>query len=237
MPLTNNINNLADTNSIDDYASIFLKSSILPRKIHDQLQTIFTKREARFREHIMVVKQGDHNKKHSLKQGKHAVVGNSLILLTLLDSASTKKLFEYYFSTLPSPKNRNVDKYFDNFDGKTPAYFFCGINKKDIDKVKASLEDSNFDLFTQKLPLPVKDKSYILHLLAQDIPWQQYLKSYQEAEQFFYKKDIFKAKQILDELDSKTLIKLIPVKMLLAKVNTEIDEAEEAASLINDLLG
>lgn len=237
MPLTNDINNLADTNSIDDYACIFLKSSTLPRKIHDLLQTIFTKREARFREHIMVVKQGDHNKKHFLKQGNHAVVGNSLILLTLFESASTKKLLEYYFSTLAAPSNRNFDKHFNNFDSKSPAYFFCGIDKTDIDKVKACLVDINFDLFTQKLPLPVKDKSYILHLLAQDIPWQQYLKNYQEAEQYFYNKDIFRAKEILENLESKTLIKLVPVQLLLAKVNAEIDEAEEAVSLINDLLG
>ena len=237
MPLINNRDYLVDTNSIDDYANIFLKSSTLPRKIHDQLQTIFTKREAKYREHIMVVKQGDHNKKHSLKQGRHAVVGNSLILLTLLDSALTKKLFEYYFNTLTAPKSRNFDKFFDNFDGKSLAYFFCGIDKKDIDKVKTCLVDSNFDLFTQKLPLPVNDKSYILHLLAQDIPWQQYLKSYQEAEECFYKKDVFGAKEILRNLNRQTLIKLIPVELLLAKVNAEIEEAEEAASLINDLLG
>jgi hypothetical protein len=237
MPLTNDMNNLADTNSIDDYASIFLKSSMLPKKIHDLLQTIFTKREAKFREHIMVVKQGDHNKKHSLKQGSHAVVGNTLILLTLLDSASTKKLLEYYFSTLTDPSIRNFDKFFANFDNKSPAYFFCGIDKSDIDNVKAYLEDEKFHLFTQKLPLPVKDKSYILHLLSQDIPWQQYLKSYQDAEHCFYRKDVFAAKEILEELSSKTLIKLIPVKLLLAKVNTEINEAEEAASLISDLLG
>jgi len=237
MPLTNDMSNLADTNSIDDYASIFLERRTLPRKIHDLLQTIFTKREAKFREHIMVVKQGDHNKKHSLKQGGHAVVGNCLILLTLLDSASTKKLLEYYFSTLTDPSIRNFDNFFDNNDAKSPAYFFCGIDKKDIDKVKACLIDINFDLFTQKLPLPVKDKSYILHLLSQDIPWQKYLKSYQEAEKYFYKKDAFGAKVILEELNNKTLIKLIPVQLLLTKVNNEIDEAERAVSLINDLLG
>ncbi len=230
------MNNLADTNSIDDYANIFLKRSTLPRKIHDLLQTIFTKREAKFREHIMVVKQGDHNKKHYLKQGNQAVVGNSLILLTLLDSASTKKLFEYYFSTLPASKGRNFDIFFDNYDGKSPAYFFCGIDKTDIDKVKACLVDIKFDLFTQKLPLPVKDKKYILHLLAQDIPWQQYLKTYQEAEQCFYKKDMFRAKKILVTLHSITVIKLIPVELLLAKVNAEIKEAEEASALIHDLL-
>jgi hypothetical protein len=106
----------------------------------------------------------------------------------------------------------------------------------DINKVRVSLMDASFDLFTQKLPLPIRDKNYILHLLAQDIPWQQYLKTYQEAEQYFYNKDMFRTKNILVTLNSITVIKLIPVELLLAKVNTEIKEAEEASALIHDLL-
>lgn len=236
MSLIDNKRNLADIKTINSYACDFINTSNLPPKIHALLQTIFTKREAKFRQHIIITEQGAHKEKHLLKQGYNAIVGNSLILLTLLDSASTKKLFEYYFSTLTDPNNRNFDNFFDNFDGKSPAYFFCGIDKTNIDKVKTTLLDVNFDLFTQNLPLPVKDKGYILHLLAQDIPWQEYLKTYQEAEHFFYKKEEFRAKEILVALNSKTLIKLIPVQLLLAKVNSEIDEAEEAVSLINDLL-
>ena len=227
----------ADTKTINSYASDFLNEPKLPKKIHDLLQTIFTKREANFRQHIMVTEQGAHKEKHLLKQGGDAIVGNSLILLTLFESASTKKLLVYYFSTLTAPQSRNFDVFFNNNDSRAPAYFFCGIDKTDIDKVKACLVDINFALFTQKLPLPVKDKSYILHLLSQDIPWQKYLKCYKEAEQFVHKKDIFRAKEVLEKLDSKTLVKLIPVQQLLATVNAEIDEAEEAASLINNLLG
>ena len=236
MSLKNTMVDVADIKTINSYACDFLNTDKLPKKIHALLQTVFTKREAKFRKHIMVTEKGVHKEKHLLKQGYNAIVGNCLILLTLIESSETKQLFEYYFSTLHTPESRHFDAFFDNSDGKSPAYFFCGIDKNNIDKVNSRLMDVNFDLFTQKLPLPVNDKGYILHLLAQDIPWQQYLENYQQAESYFYKEDMFKAKEILLELDKKTLIKLIPVQLLLAKVNTDIEEAEEASLLISDLL-
>ncbi|MFT6901929.1 MAG: hypothetical protein ACJAXS_002136 [Colwellia sp.] len=236
MSLIRDINYEADPTTINRYASVFLKSDKLPDKIHDLLQTLFTKRVAKFRQHIMMTEKGYHNEKHLLKQGFSAIVGNSLILLTLLESAQTKKLLNYYYDTINSTKTRNFTQFFKKLDNKSPAYFFCGISTEDINKVRASLMDASFDLFTQKLPLPIRDNSYILHLLAQDIPWQQYLKTYHEAEQYFYNKDMFRTKKILVTLNSITVIKLIPVELLLVKVNAEIKEAEEASDLIHDLL-
>jgi len=236
MSLKSNITIEADSITINSYASTFLKTSKLPDKVHDLLQTLFTKREAKFRQHIVITEKGYHNDKHLLKQGYSAIVGNCLILLVLLESAQTKKLLNYYYDTITSPTTRNFTKFFTKLDDKSPAYFFCGINTADIDKIRTKLIDTSFDLFTEKLPLPCRDKNYILHLLAQDIPWQYYLNTYQEAEKCFYNKDMFRAKEILVELNSITVIELIPVDLLLSKVNSEIKEAEEASDLIRDLL-
>jgi hypothetical protein len=226
------------------------KSIILPKRIHDALQNIFTKTRknensdnVKFRGQL--IQSAGHNLpgKHEVIKGKKNSIYNALCLLYIIGTGETKKLFQHYYSTQHVPEKRDFSMLAVQSEQQHLEFFCLGIVMENIEKITQCLLSPEFDLFSDKLPSPFScnsdnryDLTPMLRLYQQDIPWKEYMASYQKAEDYFLEKKLIEAKQVLCELEETAIIRLPIVEYLNVKIKSEEAETKEAWDYLQKIL-
>lgn len=242
----------AEMLSINEFARRALseKPIILPKGIHDALQNIFTKKRknenndnVKFRGQL--IQSATHNLpgKHEVIKGKQNSIYNALCLLYLIGTGETKKLFQHYYDTLHVPAKRDFSILTVQSDQQHLEFFCLGVVRENIEEITQHLLSTEFDLFTDKLPSPFScnanskyDLTPLLRLYQQNIPWKNYMASYQKAENYFSQKQFIEAKQVLSELEETAILRLPIVEYLNTKIKAEETEAKEAWNYLQKIL-
>ncbi|NQZ09707.1 MAG: hypothetical protein HRT35_21360 [Algicola sp.] len=234
--------------TIGEHAQWFLrlqKKDRLPKVIHDALQNIFTKGNNKaesiaFRKAVITSKEGAHNSKHLVNDGSEHAIYNALCLIYLIGTRETKKLFQQYYETIRSPDKRDFSILNRETQQRYLAYFSLGIMNVNVENIRQALESDDFDLFKDKLPSPFSTESFdltpMLTVYGQDIPWQDYLTKYQQAETCYEHKKYEQASQLLDELAQTTVLRLPVIDALRRKIKAEENEAEDAWDFFQQLI-
>jgi hypothetical protein len=238
--------------SINEFARRALseKPITLPKGIHDALQNIFTKKRknennnnVKFRKKL--IQSADHNApgKHELIKGKQNSIYNALCLLYLIGTGETKKLFQHYYDTQHVPSKRDFSILTVQSDQQHLEFFCLGVVRENIEEITQQLRSTEFDLFTDKLSSPFScntkskyDLAPMLRLYQQDIPWKEYMASYQKAERHFAQKQFIEAKQVLCELEKTAILRLPIVEYLNIKIKAEEAESKDAWNYLQTLL-
>jgi hypothetical protein len=226
------------------------KSIVLPKRIHDALQNIFTKTRknensdnVKFRGQL--IQSAGHNLpgKHEVIKGKRNSIYNALCLLYLIGTGETKKLFQHYYSTQHVPEKRDFSILAAQTEQQHLEFFCLGVVRENIEEITQHLLSTEFDLFTNKLPSPFScnsDNTYdltpMLKLYQQNIPWKEYMASYQKAEDYFSQKKWIEAKQVLSELEDAAIIRLPIVEYLNVKIKVEEVETKKAWDYLQKIL-
>jgi hypothetical protein len=238
--------------SINDFARRALsKDSItLPKGIHDALQNIFTKirknennDNVKFRGQLIQSVAYNLSCKHEVIKGKQNSIYNALCLLYLIGTGETKKLFQHYYDTQHVPAKRDFSILTVQSDQQHLEFFCLGVVRENIEEITQQLLLTEFDLFTDKLLSPFShnsknkyDLTPMLKLYQQDIPWKEYMPSYQKAEVYFAKKQFIEAKQVLSELEKTAILRLPIVEYLNIKIKAEEAESKDAWNYLQTLL-
>ncbi|NRA59811.1 MAG: hypothetical protein HRU25_02660 [Psychrobium sp.] len=238
--------------TIGQFALGFLtqdRSVSLPKKIHDMLQNVLTKRGGdalRYREAIVLkvpVKDptSKNTERHQVIRNRSYAIFNILCLYAFMDTKNIKCLFQHYYETRHDPSARDFSMLHQQQQSQYLAYFCFGIDMAQIAKIEHRLLDVKFDLFTQKLPSPFNensegDLSPLLIKVSEAIDWTSYRVLYQQAEDCFEQKDFCRAKSLLTQLDQQALITLPVVDSLRRKISRIEDESQEAFDYLQNLL-
>lgn len=229
--------------SLSELAKRFLQMSgnhRLPKSIHDALHNVFTKKNSKpesttFRKDIMSVSKvnsASQKQKHLVISDSRNSIYNALCLVYLIGTGETKKLFQQYYKTRDYPHKRDFSILDRETQQRYLAYFSLGIMNENVENIRQKLLSDKFDLFTQKLPSPFSTGSYdltpMLTVYGQDIPWQDYLTKYQQAENCYEHKKFEQASLLLDDLAKSTVLRLPVIDALQRKIKAEESEAEEA---------
>ena len=238
--------------TIGQFALRFLTQDCLlklPKKIHDMLQNVLTKREGdalRYRE-VMVLKTAIKNPtskdtdRHQVIRNRSHAIFNILCLYAFMDTKHIKLLFQHYYETRRSVSKRNFSMLYHQQQTQYLAYFCFGIDMERIGLIEQHLFDPHFDLFTQKLPSPfsgdnLEDLSPLLVMVAQEIDWASYQALYQQAEYCFEQKDFGRAKMLLTQLEQLAVVTLPVVDSLRCKITKIEDESQEAWDYLQQIL-
>lgn len=228
-----------------EIARVCLKTDKLPKRIHDVLNTFFTKSDNsnHYRPKIINEKAvGQTQNKHPVLKGKKNAIHNILCIWYLLgDTKTTKQLMQEYAQKNVSEKTLNN---LIRLTQKQYLEFFClGVVRENVQKIIACLKSTDFDIFTQKLPSPFStnktdqfDISPLLTIYSKDIPWQFYMEQYQQAEEHFNKKRYNEARMILRKLESEAMIRLPIIEALNKNIDAIENEAEEAWNYFQKVL-
>jgi hypothetical protein len=238
-----------ETGSINDYARIFLKleDKTLPIKLHNALNSIFTKNRDNsnaeikvFRQRVVIEIKTDHNNHYAILTGKSNAIYNALCLIAIVGVGSTKKIFQYQDKIA---KKVNISSLLQQTQEQALIFFCLGIDINNMTEIAKSLESNSFDLFTERLPSPFgsckNDKYNLAPMLAyfeEPIPWQNYAQRYQVAESSYTAKDVQGAILQLEALEQEALLPLPRVTSLKETIIAKQADAEEAASYLQSLL-
>lgn len=210
-----------------------LKTDTLPDPIRNALYTIITKKTQatsalRARLIAAEISHGT-NTSVRLRKGTRPFVTNALILWYLFNDDTTKTksfLCKYAKGKVDQPLLNKLKRLAD----EQYLEFFClGIVRESIPLIIKKLEDTDFNLFTTKLPSPFNsdtkdpfDITPMLYLYNQTIPWQTYMETYQLAEKRFSEKRYQDARNTLKRLEKTAVIRLPVIENL----NRNIREIE-----------
>jgi hypothetical protein len=238
-----------DPDSINDYARIFLrlKDKTLPIKLHNALNTIFTKDRDNsnaeikaFRKRVVIEVKTIHNNHYAILAGKSNAIYNALCLIAAVGVGPTKKIFQYQVQTT---KKGSISSLLQQTQEQSLIFFCLGVDTKNIAAIGDRLESDSFDLFTERLPSPFglhnNDKYNLAPMLAffeKQIPWQDYVSGYQAAESSYAAKDVKGAILQLEALEQKALLPLPVVTSLKERIIAQQADAEEAYSYLQSLL-
>lgn len=234
-----------------DIARHFLRTEVLPKQIHDALNNILTKThktqnldKVKYRRRIINKKAADeYTSKYPVILGGRNAIYNILVLWYLLGTSDTKVLLQAYDLCKNEISEKELVKLHEQTKQQYLEFFCLGIVRENIDAVINDLRSPSFDLFREQLPSPFFkedsksfDISPMLNLCCNDIPWEMYMKAYQEAELSFLQRNFSKAKSILFELEKKSLIRLPIVETLNKKILAEEAESNEAWNYFQKIL-
>jgi len=235
--------------SINDYARQFLKleNKTLPIKLHNALNTIFTKERdnsteaiKKFRRQVVTEVKTAHSNHYEIIAGKNNAIYNALCLIAIVGVGPTKKIFQYQYL---EPKTGCISSLLQQTQEQALIFFCLGIDIKNMAEIANSLESNSFDLLTDRLPSPFgshkNDKYNLAPMLAyfeEPIPWQDYARRYQAAESSYAAKDVEDAILQLEALEQEALLPLPRVTSLKESIIAKQADAEEAASYLQSLL-
>ena len=221
----------------------------LPKKIHDMLQNVLTKREGahlKYRDVIVLkttVKDStsQNTDRHQVIRNRSHAIYNILCLYVFMDTSDIKRLFKHYYETKRDVKKQNFSMIYQNQDSQYLAYFCFGVDMDRISAIEEHLLNPDFDLFTQKLPSPFKgniegDLSPLLTIVNEGIDWAGYQDLYRQAEHSFEQKKFDKVKLLLDQLEEQAVVNLPVVDSLRRKINSIEEESQEALDYLQKLL-
>ncbi|MFT4927662.1 MAG: hypothetical protein ACI8WB_003775, partial [Phenylobacterium sp.] len=176
--------------SIGEYAKRFLalEDTALPTKIHNALQSIFTKDggdKTKYQKEVVISTQVVEHQKHYVIKGQSNAIYNALVLFYLLGTGETKKLLHHFHEVRKLNKKPDFSILRKQSDQQYLEFFCLGVQRKKIEQIEQCLESSDFDLFRQKLPSPFfgglqdsYDITPLLKLYDNKIPWQDYMSRY-----------------------------------------------------------
>lgn len=238
-----------ETGSINDYARIFLKleDKTLPIKLHNALNSMFTKNRDNsnaeikaFRQRVVIEIKTDHNNHYAILAGKSNAIYNALCLIAIVGVGPTKKIFQ---SFAKQTKKGYISSLLQQTQEQALIFFCLGVDTKNMVEIRERLESNNFDLFSVRLPSPFgfhqSDKYNLAPMLAyfeEPIPWQDYARRYQVAESSYAAKDVQDAILQLEALEQEVLLPLPRVTSLKETIIAKQADAEEAASYLQSLL-
>ncbi|EDM68688.1 hypothetical protein PE36_01867 [Moritella sp. PE36] len=238
-----------ETGSINDYARQFLKleNKTLPIKLHNALNTIFTKERdnsteatKKFRRQVVTEVKTTHGNHYEILAGKSNAIYNALCLIAIVGVGPTKKIFQYRYL---EPKTGRISSLLQQTQEQALIFFCLGIDTQNMAEIANCLESNNFDLFTERLPSPFgyyqNDKFNLAPMLVfyeAKIPWQHYASRYQAAESRYAAKDMNGAILQLEALEQEALLPLPVVTSLKETIIAKQADAEEAASYLQSLL-
>lgn len=229
------------------------RSLKLPKTVHDELNTVFTKRfkengEANaFRKVVISTSMLNDNINYHVIRGQSAAIYNMLCLSVFLKAEDIKNVFRHCYETRYSPDKRQFDMLFKQERQRLLASFWFDVNDEYIKTVEAQLFDSSFDIFTKKLISPfIHEKNRqegllpLLTLKSQSkekfyIDWRLLNIEYKKAEEAFENKKIEQAKNILKALKEKSPVEVSAITTLLAKVYAVEKENDEAWAYLQEL--
>ena len=234
-------------------------SDTLPKELHDALNNIFTKghqestdkhvsnnRAIEYRKAIISTRLPSYGKRveHRVIRGRKPSVYNALCLYTLFGTAGTKKIFQEYYAA-KSSANKPKFEVLDLFAKKelSAEMLFFGISHSSFSDIKNKLFDDNFNLFTEKLPSPFHslktgntDLSPLGVLYDRNVNWQDFIKTYINADKKLKLKEYIEARHILQSIKDERLRRLPLVKELSANIDTNIEENNEAWEYLKNIL-
>jgi len=235
--------------SINDYARKFLKleNKTLPKKLHDALNTIFTKERDNsnadikaFRQRVVIEIKTPHNNHYAILAGKSNAIYNALCLIAIVGVGPTKKIFQYFVQTT---KKGSISSLLQQNQEQALIFFCLGIDKKNRDNIDNCLNAKDFDLFTERLPSPFGYDQYdkfnlapMLVFFEAKIPWQDYALRYQAAELSYVAQDFNSAISQLEALEQSALLPLPVVTSLKETIIAKQADAEEASCYLQSLL-
>jgi len=244
------------SDSIEHYAKTYLGCKTLPAKIRDALHNILTKGETKygekckpppntaFRESIKESESNNHNERHFVLPGKQNAIFNILCLWHLVGVTKTKEIL--HKRHLDELKEKDMEVLNNVVDEHYLQFFCLGIVRSDIEKISNQLQDSKFDIYTQKLTSPFSTNKLdnndrygigsILHFADKSIPWREYMDKYQKAESLFLGKKLDEAKMCLKELSALSMIRLPIIDTLLKKIEADEHENKEAFDYLQQIL-
>ena len=238
-----------ENDSINNYARIFLRleDKALPIKLHNALNTIFTKERDNsnaeikaFRKRIVIEIKTIHNNHYAILAGKSNAIYNALCLIATVGVGSTKKIFQYQIQTT---KKGSISSLLQQTQEQALIFFCLGVDTKNMAEIGSKLESDSFDLFTERLPSPFgsdrNDKYNLAPMLAffeHQIPWQDYMNAYQAAKASYAAEDVKTAISQLEELEQKALLPLPVVTSLKKTITAKQADAEEAYCYLQSLL-
>lgn len=241
---------MTEVQSIRQIATFFISKESdtqLPKTLHDALNNIFTKGtgdQLKYREQVVIEeKNGNRHASHGVLIGKKNAIYNALCIYTIIGTGGTKKLFQHYYCT----KQFTAKRDFSILNNQQPQHyleFSCfGISYENIKLIEQCLYDSDFDLFSDKLPSPYSmypnvhyDLTPMLEIYGKGIPWDKYMAIYKNAEKSYELKDYDNANKLLDELNQESAVQLPIVHLLQRKISMEINEANEALEYLQKIL-
>lgn len=235
-----------EVQSFLELARICLKTEDLPDSIRIPLNTIFTKKSGAnlYRPKIICEKtEGITQNKYPILKGRRHSVRNILCIWYLLNG-DTKKTKAFLQSYAKSGMTKTYEQVFLELANHQYLQFFClGVVRENVHEIVETLKLPEFDLFKGKLPSPFfsnhddpYDMSPILVAYSQDIPWEDYMERYEEAERFFGDKQYEKAKEVLRKLEEDAVIRLPVVEALNRKIKSIEAEANEAWEYFQKML-
>lgn len=235
-----------EVQSFLELARIYLKTEDLPDSIRIPLNTIFAKKSGAslYRPKIICEKtKGIPQNKHPILKGRRNSVRNILCIWYLLNG-DTKKTKEFLQSYAKSGMTEIYEQELQELANQQYLEFFClGVVRENIHEIIETLKSSEFDLFRDKLPSPFfsnqqdpSDISPILIAYSQDIPWEDYMSRYKEAEFNFSEKRCKKAKEVLRKLEEDAVIRLPVVEALNKKIKAIEAETDEAWEYFQKML-
>jgi len=238
-----------ETGSINDYARQFLKleNKTLPIKLHNALNTIFTKERdnstkatKKFRQQVVTEVKTNHGNHYEILAGKSNAIYNALCLIAIAGVGPTKKIFQYRYL---EHKTGRISSLLEQTQEQALIFFCLGIDTQNMAEIANCLESNNFDFFSDRLPSPFgdhqNDKFNLAPMLVfyeAKIPWQHYVSRYQAAESSYAAKDINGAILQLEALEQEALLPLPVVTSLKETIIAKQADAEEAASYLQSLL-
>jgi len=238
-----------ETGSINDYARIFLRleDKTLPIKLHNALNSIFTKDRDNsnkatkaFRQQVVTEIKALHNNHYEILIGKSNAIYNALCLIATVGVGPTKKIFQYRFQP---PKKGSISVLLQQTQEQALIFFCLGVDTKNMAEIGRRLESDSFDLFTERLPSPFgsdrNDKYNLAPMLAffeHQIPWQDYMNAYQAAKASYAAEDVKTAISQLEELEQKALLPLPVVTSFKKTITAKQADAEEAYCYLQSLL-
>ena len=244
------------SDSIEHWAKTFLGCQTLPDIIRHALHNILTKCEIKdgekcksplktaFRESIKGSESSTSTERHFVLPGKQNGIFNILCLWHLIGVTKTKRILHKRHHNELKEKDMEV---LNQVADEHYLQFFClGIVRSDVENISKQLLDANFDIYTQKLTSPFRNKklnkkdkygiSSILHFADKSIPWREYMDKYQKAESLFLDKKLNEAKTSLKELKDLSMIRLPIIDTLLKKIDAEERENKEAFDYLQEIL-
>lgn len=241
-----------EVGSINDYARKFLKleNKTLPKKLHDALTNIFTKKrdsnspeKEPFRLQVVIEIESNHcnhYNHYAILAGKSNAIYNALCLIAIVGVGPTKKIFQYFAQTT---KKGNISSLLEQTQEQALIFFCLGIDKKNMENIDDCLNANDFDLFTERLPSPFgyhqHDKFNLAPMLVffeAKIPWQDYAQCYQAAELSYADQDFQGAISQLEALQQAALLPLPVVTSLKETIIAKQADAEEASCYLQSLL-
>ncbi|MDO6569011.1 hypothetical protein Q4561_18205 [Alteromonas sp. 1_MG-2023] len=230
-----------------DIAKSCLEADQLPEPIRIALYTILTKKTSASKSyHHIVINEnvrGVPKNKSPLNKGKRDSIRNILILWYLF-GADTNKTKSFLSAYAERRSLSSSIKELEKLANKQYLEFFClGVVRENVESIIDKLTSSEFNLFEQKLPSPFfttkktpYDISPMRKLFSQEIPWQDYMERYKQADALFNEKKYSDAKQILIKLEQDTIVRLPVIESLNKNIKAQEDEALEAWEYFNKIL-